>query len=92
MDIVFTFIVGLIAIGFVVMWIEFAITRPLTVISMLVLALFVSPNDNYVATALTFTFLSWLFTTKVGLVHVGGFLIGFFLGYRQKYITDQLYA
>ena len=84
MDIIFTVIAALIAIGFIIMWIEFALARPLTVISMLVLALLVSPNDNYVATALTFIFLSWLFTTKVGLIHVGGFLIGFFLGYRQK--------
>ncbi|MBF38679.1 hypothetical protein [Idiomarina sp. UBA4520] len=84
MDIVFTVIVSLIAIGFVVMWIEFALTRPLTVISMLVLALLVSPNGNYVGTALTFLILSWLFTTKAGLIHVGGFLLGFIWSNRQK--------
>ncbi|MGM0905563.1 MAG: hypothetical protein ACQEVQ_03415 [Pseudomonadota bacterium] len=84
MDIVFTVIVGLIAMGFVAMWIQFALTRPLTVISMLVLALLVSSNDNYAGTALTLIILSWLFTTKTGLIHVGGFFIGFFLAYRQK--------
>jgi hypothetical protein len=84
MDIVLTVIVGLVAIGFFIMWFEFAFTRPLTVISMLVLALLISPNENYFGTALTFLVLSWLFTTKVGLIHVGGFILGFFLGARQK--------
>lgn len=84
MDIVLTVIVGLVAIGVFVIWFEFAVTRPLTVISMLVLALLVSSNENYVGTALTFIILSWLFTTKTGLIHVGGFTLGFFIGARQK--------
>jgi len=84
MEIIILIIIGIFALAFIAMWIDFAIKRPITVVAMLLLALYVSPDEDYVGTAITFLILSWLFTTKAGLIHVGGFLLGFIWSNRQK--------
>jgi Ca2+/Na+ antiporter len=79
--IIITVVIGLI---FCAAMIEFAMRRPYTIVFMMLLAIFISPDGGYVFTALTLIMLSWLFTTREGLTCVAAFLLSFYVSSRQK--------
>ncbi|KXS34185.1 MAG: hypothetical protein AWU56_2276 [Idiomarina sp. T82-3] len=83
MEIVFWVFFGLIILGFLTSLIQFSYQRPFTIIIMMFLAFAISPNENYGWTALSLIGLSWLFTSRDGLVMVGAFVLGLFYGSRK---------
>ena len=83
MEIVFWVFFGLVILGFLTSLIQFSYQRPMTIITMMLLAFAISPNEYYGWTALSLIGLSWLFTSRDGLIIVGAFVLGLFYGSRE---------
>ncbi len=83
MEFVLWAIFTMIALGLFISLVQFSFKRPFTIIAMMLAALIISPNGQYVWTAIGLITLSWLFTSRDGLIMIGAFIVGAFYGSRR---------